>query len=291
MADVGEAGPPLVLVKGAGDFATGVIHALHGAGLRVVATELERPLAVRRWVALSEAIHEGSYTVEGVTAVRCGPGDIDRVLGDGHVPILVDPGTGILGERRFDAVVDARSAKRNLGTAIDEAPVVVAIGPGFVAGRDCHAVVETLAGPDQGRVMREGGAAPDTGVPYPLDSATPPGANDDFLRSLLIRSPAAGTFRLVKDIGTEVGKGDLVGRVETADGGSADVLAPSSGLVRGVIRDGTGVREGMKLGDIDPTMEMGHLCAISEKARAIGKGVLEAVTSLLTEKGRWPRPQ
>ena len=154
---------PLVLVRGAGDFASGIIHRLHRAGFQVVATELARPLAVRRRVAFSEAVHEGRATVEGVTAVRCGPGEIDGVLRAGNVALLVDPDGDILGKRQFDIVVDARSAKRNLGTRIDDAPIVVAIGPGFHAGRDCHAVVETLLGAGIGRVILDGPAADDSG--------------------------------------------------------------------------------------------------------------------------------
>lgn len=279
-------GGPLTLVKGAGDFASGIIHRLHRAGLRVVATELERPLAVRRWVAFSEAVYEGDYTVEGVTATRCRPRDIDQMLMDGKVALLVDPDARITKERDFDVLVDARSAKRNLGTTMDEAPVVVAIGPGFTATKDCHAVVETLIGRHVGKVILEGAAEPDTGIPYPLDGATPPGATKEFLRSLLISSPVDGTFRLKKDIGSEVDEGDILGQVEKADGSRHEVRAGSKGLVRGIIRDGTPVRSKMKLGDIDPTMVMDHLCTISEKARSIGGGVLEAVMLLLDRNGR-----
>lgn len=276
---------PLVLVKGAGDFATGIIHRLSSAGFRVVATELEMPLAVRRWVAFSEAVYEGEYTVEGRTAVRCRSGDVEDVLARGNIALLVDPGTSILDQREFDIVVDARSAKRNLGTDIDEAPIVIAIGPGFTAGKDCHAVVETLVGRHVGKVIWEGSAEPDTGLPYPLDGATPSGSSPELLGSLMIKAPCEGKFVLVKDIGSEVEEGEVLGRVVAPDGTLADVVAKAKGMVRGIIRDGTPVRDRMKLGDIDPTMVQDHLCTISEKARAIGGGVLEACMGLLSKKG------
>lgn len=274
---------PLALVKGAGDFASGIIHRLHRAGFRVVATELPQPLAVRRLVAFSEAVHEGRWTVEGVTAVRCGPEEIDGVLGGGNVALLVDSAAEIGRRRKFDIVVDARSAKRNLGTRIDEAPAVIAIGPGFFAGRDCHAVVETLPGAGIGRVILDGEAAADTGDPTPLDGgacACNSGCSPEYIRRLVVRAPGAGAFRLVRDIGSEIREGDLLG---TVDG--AEARAGSDGLLRGIIRDGTPVRAGEKLGDIDPSMDRSHLDRISEKARSIAGGVLEAAL-LLRPKGR-----
>ena len=265
---------PLVLVKGAGDFASGIIHRLHRAGFRVVATELERPLAVRRRAAFSEAVHEGRWEIEDVTAARCTPEQIDEVLDKGHVALLVDPQTEILRLRKVDVSVDARSAKRNLGTRKDEAPVVIAIGPGFFAGRDCHAVVETLPGAGLGRVLLDGAAAADSGQPSPLEGGNGP-RSPEYLRSLVIRAPRAGTFRLTKDIGSGVKRGGRLGKVD-----GADVLAGADGLVRGIMRDGTPVKKGEKLGDIDPSMDRAHLDSISEKSRAIAGGVLEAVLML-----------
>jgi xanthine dehydrogenase accessory factor len=265
---------PLVLVKGAGDFASGIIHRLHRAGFLVVATELERPLAVRRRACFSEAVYEGRFTVEGVTAVRCSPGQIDEGLDKGQVALLVDPETEILRLRKFDFSVDARSAKRNLGTNIDEAPVVIAIGPGFWAGRDCHAVVETLPGAGLGRVILKGPAAANSGEPSPLEGENGP-CSPEYMRSLVIRAPRKGTFLLAKDIGSEVKSGDRLGNI-----GGSDVLAGADGILRGIIRDGTPVKKGVKLGDIDPSMNRVHLDSISEKSRAIAGGVLEAVMML-----------
>jgi len=265
---------PLVLVKGAGDFASGIIHRLHRAGFRVVATELEKPLAVRRLAAFSEAVHEGRWTVEGVTAEGCPPEGIDSVLRRGNVAVIVDSQARILRQRRFDISIDARSAKRNLGTRKGESPVVIAIGPGFSAGRDCDAVVETLPGAGLGRVILEGRAAANSGEPTPLEGGS--GAcSPEYLRSLVVRAPRAGMFRLVKDIGSIVNKGDVLGDV-----GGAPVKAGAYGLLRGMIRDGTPVKMQEKLGDIDPSIDRAHLDAISEKSRAIAGGVLEAVMML-----------
>ena len=265
---------PLVLVKGAGDFASGIIHRLHRAGFRVVATELERPLAVRRRAAFSEAVHEGRWEIEGVTAVRCSPEQIDGVLDKGHVALLVDPRTEIARLRKFDVSVDARSAKRNLGTRKEEAPVVIAIGPGFFAGRDCHAVVETLPGSGLGKVILEGPAATNSGQPSPIEGGNGP-CSSEYLRSLVVRAPLAGTYRMAKDIGSVVKRGDKLGDVD-----GVEVLAGADGLLRGIIRDGTPVKKDEKLGDIDPSMDRAHLDGISEKSRAIAGGVLEAVMML-----------
>jgi xanthine dehydrogenase accessory factor len=278
---------PLVLVKGAGDFASGIIHRLHRAGFMVVATELARPLAVRRRACFSEAVHEGRWVVEGVTAVRCSPDCIDDVHRKGNVALIVDPETDILRQMSFDISVDARSAKKNLGTTMDEAPAVIAIGPGFSAGRDCHAVVETLPGAGLGRVLLEGQAAANNGEPTPLEGGS--GAcSPEYIMSLVFWAPRAGMFRLAKDIGSGVKKGDVLGDV-----GGAPVVAGADGIVRGIIRDGTQVKKDEKLGDIDPSMDRAHLDAISEKSRAIAGGVLEAVMMLdrrdATKEGDVPK--
>jgi xanthine dehydrogenase accessory factor len=272
-----------VLVRGAGDFATGIIHRLHNAGFDVTATELARPLAVRRGVSLSEAVYDGTYTVEGVTAVLAEPGAIAGVLGEGDVPLIVDP-DGRLLEMEFDIVVDARSAKRNLGTTIEDAPVVIAIGPGFTAGVDCHAVVETLPGDGIGRVIYDGSAAADTGYPTPVAQALPCTCGFEDVLTYLLRAPEAGTFEIVTDIGSIVNAGDTIGWVRTTDGEKCEVKAEASGMLRGIIRDGTPVESGMKIGDIDPVMKQERCYEISEKSRAVAGGVLEACMAFLSEK-------
>ncbi len=273
-----------VLVRGAGDFASAIIHRLHKAGFRIVTTELEKPLAVRRGAALSEAVYEGAFTVEGVTAVLAAPDEIDRVLSEGFVPLVIDPDGRLLG-RDFDIVVDARSAKRNLGTTISDAGIVVAIGPGFTAGIDCHAVVETLPGEGIGRVIYEGSAAHDTGFPGPVAEVLPCTCSFEDVMTYLIRAPAAGTFEIVKDIGSSVEEGETVGWVSTADRERRAVKAGAAGMLRGIIRDGTPVEKGMKLGDIDPVVERDRCYTISEKSRAVAGGVLEACMTLLSQRG------
>jgi xanthine dehydrogenase accessory factor len=284
MKHAGERTGHRVLVRGAGDFASAIIHRLHNAGFRVVTTELEKPLAVRRGVALSEAVYEGAFTVEGVTAVLTPPGEIDHVLSEGSVPLVIDPDGHMLG-RDFDIVVDARSAKRNLGTRIDNAEIVVAIGPGFTAGIDCHAVVETLPGEGIGRVIYEGSAAPDTGYPGPVAQSLPCTCSFYDVMTYLIRAPVAGTFEIAKDIGSSVEEGETIGWIASADQEKQAVKVAATGMLRGIIRDGTPVEKGMKLGDIDPVMEGERCYTISEKSRAVAGGVLEACMTLLSQRG------
>jgi len=277
---------PRVLVRGAGDFATGIIHRLHSSGFRVAATELEKPLAVRRGVALSEAVYEGTHTVEGVTAERTEPESMDRIMNEGKIPVIIDPDGNVL-ERGFDIVVDARSAKKNLGTTIDDAPIVVAIGPGFKAGVDCHAVVETLPGKGLGRVIYKGSAAPDSKHPDPLEKVLPCtcACHFDNVEDLVLRAPISGTFNIAQGIGSKVERGDTVGWISGARERKKAVKSSAKGIVRGIIRDGTSVKKGMKLGDIDPTMTMELCFWISEKSRAIAGGVLEACMTLLSNRG------
>lgn len=265
-----------VLFRGAGDLVSGSIRRLHLAGLGVACTELARPLCVRRLVSFAEAVYSGRVTVEGVTAVRAAPDEIDAVWDRGHVPVVVDPDLAILGSRSFDVLVDGTMAKRNLGTRIDHAPCVIALGPGFTTGRDCHAVVETLAGHDLGRVIYEGSAAADTGVPGPPESYLGPccsGSGD--WDAIVLRAPAGGTFRARAAIGDVVEEGRVLGVVA-----GAEVRAGIGGLVRGLIHDGREVTRGLKLGDVDPVADPSRARTISEKSNAIAGGVLEAVMRL-----------
>lgn len=284
----------LVLVKGAGDFASGSIRRLFLAGAKVVCTELLQPLSVRRMVAFSEAMYVGEHTVEGVTAIRVRSDEIDRCLSESKVPVINDPETKILHQRKFDIVIDARMAKENLGTEITDAPIVIALGPGFKAGKDCHAVVETLAGHNLGRVIYEGKAAKNTGTPTPpelyltlesifLETACCSGfvpccEGFDF-GSLVLRAPADGVFTGEKRIGDLVKEGDVIGRVD-----DIQIKAKASGVIRGLIHDGVHIVKGLKIGDIDPTSEVNRAYEISEKANAVAGGVLEACLYLLNKK-------
>jgi xanthine dehydrogenase accessory factor len=231
-------------------------------------TELQRPTVVRRTVAFAEAMYEGRTTVEGVDGVRVDDvADVPGLLAEGVVPILLDPEARSLPVLRPSLLVDAIMAKRNLGTSIGDAPVVVALGPGFVAGRDAHAVVETRRGHTLGRVIAEGAALPDTGVP---------GETGGVGEERLVRSPAAGVFVGLRRIGDRVTAGETVGRV-----GEVPVNARTDGLLRGLLRSGSEVREGMKLGDVDPRGVPEHCHLVSDKALAVAGGVLEAACALL----------
>jgi xanthine dehydrogenase accessory factor len=256
-----------VLFRGAGDLVSGSIRRVHLAGMRVVCTEIEEPLCVRRLVSYAEAVYEGAIEVEGVMAVRSGVERIEDVWEQGRVPVVVDPDLAILEHRSFDVLVDGTMAKRNLGTRIDMAPAVIALGPGFVAGRDCHAVVETLEGHDLGRVITRGGAAPDTGVPGPVG-----GAGGDVI---VLRAPRDGIFEARARIGDMVERGQVLGCV-----GDEEVRAGIGGLVRGLIRDGRSVVKGLKIGDVDPVADPLRARTISAKSNAVAGGVLEAISRL-----------
>ena len=255
----------LVVVRGAGDLATGIIIRLVRSGFRVVALESPNPSAIRRTVSLSEAMYEGTARVEGVTGIRC-----DRVPefwepGD-PVPVLDDPECRCLERLAPAALVDAIVAKRNLGTRRGMAPVVVAVGPGFVAGLDADAVVETRRGHDLGRVLLTGTAEPDTGVP---------GLIAGFRAERVLHAPRAGRVEAIRAIGDLVAAGEPVLAIE-----GEPVAAAISGVLRGLIRPGYLARAGLKIADVDPRCVAAHCHSVSDKARAVAGGVLEAVLML-----------
>ena len=254
----------LVLLRGGGDMATGAAHRLHAAGLPLLITELAQPLAVRRAVSFAEAVYAEAVTVEGVTA-RLAP---DPMIGMAYtvvneIPVVVDEDDTVLGRMRPPIVVDARMAKTNLGTQITDAPLVIGLGPGFTAGEDCHAVVETDRGHNLGRVYWEGSAEPDTGEPEPVRG---------FAGSRVLRAPGEGVFMGRFEIGELVKKGQVVGEVE-----GKLIKAKFDGVLRGILHDGVRVTAGMKVGDLDPRGVRGYCFSISDKARAVGGGVLEAI--------------
>ena len=269
---------PLVIVRGAGDISTGTIHRLFKAGFDMLVLEAERPSAIRRRVAFSEAVYDGAATVEGVTAVRIdGPEHAGEALARGQVPLLVDPAGESIRRLRPAAVVDAILAKRNLGTSMDMAPLTVALGPGFEAGRDVGYVIETMRGHDLGRIITSGSAAPNTGVP---------GVIGGYGIERVIHAPAAGVFRMRRDIGSVVEAGEAVGFVETPEG-PIPVQAKIAGLLRGILRDGYAVPKGFKLADVDPRLDQLKNCAtISDKARCIAGSVLELVSAQANRERR-----
>ncbi len=256
---------PVCLVRGGGDLATGVVWRLHRQGYRVVVTELATPLTVRRLVSVSTAVLEGTAVVEGMTAQRANAdaGALE-ILRNGDVAVLVDDGLPDVGA---SVVVDARVAKRNIDTSIGDAELVIALGPGFVAGVDAHAVIETARGPRLGRCLWEGSATPDTGTP---------GLIEGWGAERVVRAPADGTVEWQVDIGAWVEHGEVFGSVD-----GQLIRAPFPGRVRGLIHPSTPVRAGLKIGDIDPRSDVAA-DEISDKALAVAGGVMEAV-------GTWRR--
>lgn len=270
---------PWVLVRGAGDLATGVIVRLHRCGFRVAVMECANPSAIRRRAALCEAVWQGQATVEGVTCRLVE--DIDAAVQASQadeVPLLVDERADCVAVLHPAAVVDAILAKRNLGTNREMAPVTVGLGPGFTAGEDVDAVIETMRGHHLGRVLLQGAAIPNTGVP---------GVIAGYAAERVIHAPASGKMTFVQDesgqaidIGALVKKGQEIARV-----GGVPVLATIDGVLRGLIRAGYPVTEGLKIADIDPRPEQVAYCdTVSDKARAIGGGVVEALLYLARKK-------
>ena len=253
-----------ILIRGAGDIATGIALRLYRAGMQVVMTDLSAPTAIRRTVCFSEAIRHGTAVVEGVEACLAeNAAEARKIAESGRVAVLVDPEAACVKTLRPDALVDAILAKRNLGTKIDDAPIVVGVGPGFTAGEDCHAVIETMRGHTLGRVIYSGSAIPNTNVP---------GLIGGFAGERVLRAPADGAFRSVHRIGDLVKAGDVAGYVS-----GEPMVCTIDGVLRGLIADGIPVRKGMKSGDVDPRGEISYCQTASDKAIAIGGGVLQAI--------------
>lgn len=297
----------LIICRGAGDLATGIIHRLHRAGHRVIALETDYPAAIRRQVSFCEAVYDGSAVVEGVTArlvpaladaetdteTYSGENDtpaahivsekwdssaIEAVLEAGEVPLLIDQKGESIALLKPDVVVDAIIAKKNLGTTINMAPLVIGVGPGFTAGQDVHLVIESMRGHNLARIITDGMAQPNTGVP---------GNIAGFTSERVIHAPAAGYIHDVRKIGDIVQKGDEIARIyldkESYDNALSEyvpVNATITGIIRGLIREGYYFREGFKIADIDPReSELSNCFTISDKARSIAGSVLEAVSA------------
>lgn len=243
---------------------SGVAWRLRQCGFKVFITETTEPLSVRRKVSFCEAVYDGSIIVEGIkgTLIR-DLKEIPRRFETGEIPVLVDPGFIKASEMHFDVLVDAILAKKNLGTSIDMAPLVIALGPGFEAGRDAHYVIETNRGHYLGRVISEGSAQPDTGVP---------GTVMGISAERVLRAPADGRWESLSEIGESVLQGQLIGTVE-----GIPLHAAIGGVFRGLIRNGIKVTKGLKIGDIDPRGEIRNCFTISDKALSVAGGVLEAI--------------
>jgi xanthine dehydrogenase accessory factor len=254
-----------ILIRGAGEMASGTACRLHHSGFfKILMTEIEHPIAVRRMVSLCEALHHDSWSVEGVRAVRVSSvNDAEGLWNDRAIPLLVDEENRAKHILKPDIAIDAILAKKNLGTTIDDAPLVIGMGPGFSAGTNVHCVVETNRGHDLGRLISEGEASPNTGVPGDIAGRT---------AQRVLRSPSDGVFESNLEIGALVDEGEVIGHV-----GGEEVRAGLKGVLRGLIRPGTSVDKNLKIGDVDPRGKRAYCYTISEKARAIGGSVLEAI--------------
>lgn len=293
----------LIICRGGGDLATGIVHRLHRSGFQVLILETGHPAAIRRQVSFSEAVYDKTTTVEGVTAQLIGPvhalngngdrdknvlvSEIEAAFSGGNIPLLIDPRGDSIRLLKPDVVIDAIIAKKNLGTTIDMAPLVIGIGPGFTAGIDVDLVIESMRGHHLARIITDGSALADTGVP---------GNIGGYTKERVIHAQAAGVIENIRQIGDIVAQGDEIARIYTDDDrragakaaqmdravtenrGYVSVCATIPGIIRGLIRDGYQVTRGFKIADIDPREdELKNCFTISDKSRSIGGSVLEAV--------------
>lgn len=281
----------LILLKGGGDLGTGVAWRLHKAGFPIVITELAQPLVVRRTVAFASAVYDGEIAVEGVTAWRADSiHDAKNLIDDEMIPVLVDPECNARAELQPTILIDAVMAKKNTGTKKNDAPFVIALGPGFTPNVDCHCVIETQRGHNLGRVWWNRAAEANTGVPGEIGGKS---------AERVLRAPCDGSVLGVKKIGDKVTEGEVIAVVEGSMGnegnerggsnergggdkgnegnGGNRVIVPFDGILRGIAHDGLFVRAGLKIGDVDPRAKREHCFTISDKALAIGGGGVEAV--------------
>ncbi len=266
----------LIIVRGGGDIATGTIYKLYQCGFKVLILEIANPSAIRRNVAFSEAVYHGTQKVEDLTCEFAGSlEEAVSMLENDKLVMVIDPDGACIDKLHPIAVVDAILAKKNLGTNRKMAPVTVALGPGFTAGQDVDAVVETMRGHSLGRVIYEGEPIKNTGIP---------GVIAGVAKERVIHSPAVGILRNVRNITDTVKQGEVIAVIETEEG-NVPVTATIDGLLRGLIRDGYPVTKGFKIADIDPRLQEYENCfTISDKARCIAGGVLEAVMHLTNNK-------
>jgi len=254
----------IVLIRGGGDIGTGVAHKLYKSGFDVIVAEIENPLVIRRKVSFAQAVFDGQTVVEDVKAVKAlSREEINAILNEGNIPVMVDPDFSIVKEINADVLVDATLAKKNTGMHKDLAPLTIALGPGFKAGEDVDVVIETKRGHNLGRMIFEGYAEPNTGIPEAVEG---------YREERVLRAPCNGKIRNVLDIGDQVKKGKTVCYV-----GKVEVRSLLDGVVRGIIMNGIEVKKGFKIGDVDPRGIKDYCSTISDKARAVGGGVLETI--------------
>lgn len=261
---------PLILIRGGGDLASGVALRLHRTGYKIAILELEKPLAVRRTVSFSEAVYEGLQTVEGVTARLVSADQLQDTMHAGEIPVLVDPNANILRNQfltspRSTFVIDARLLKIAPEPLAADVALHIGLGPGFSAGENCHAVVETRRGHTLGRVYWSGSAQSDSGQP-----------EGDPRR--VLRAPHEGVLNALSKISDHVEEGQKIAEVESKIGSHiTEIISPIKGILRGLVRSGLEVTEKMKIGDIDPRDDVSFSALVSDKALSVGGGVLEAI--------------
>lgn len=261
----------IIIVRGGGDIASGTINRLHNMGFKVLVLEIPNPNFIRRKVCYGEAVYEGEFTLENaVSKFAHNLEEIYSIWEEGKIPVYIDPDMKILQKIHPDALVDGILAKKNLGMSKDLAPITIALGPGFEAGKDADAVIETNRGHNLGRIIYEGRASENTGIP---------GIINGYGRERVIYAPASGILKIVHDIGSVVKKDEIIAYID-----NKPVYASLTGLIRGMIREGSFVKEGLKISDIDPREDQLKNCwTISDKARTISGGTAEALFFLLNK--------
>lgn len=260
-----------VLIKGAGDLASGVAMAFYNSGFQVLMTEVKQPTVIRRSVAFANCIYEGKMAIEGVTAIHVTEENYSDCLENANIGVIIDPEARIKEKYKPDIIVDAILAKKNLGTNIDDAPIVIGCGPGFFAGKDCHLVIETKRGHHLGNIIKQGKAIENSGIPGIIEG-----------RGLerVLYSPVAGKVEHIKKLGDIVEQDDIILKVD-----GVPVKSPFKGVLRGLIVEGMIVPDAMKIGDVDPRLNPEYCYSISEKAMAIGRAAVEGSLIAGREKG------
>lgn len=261
----------MIIVRGGGDIATGTIYRLYQCGYKVLILETDKPTAIRRKVSFCEAVYDGTATVEGVVCRKVDTiGKCEEAWENQEIPLMIDPKADMIEKMHPEAVIDAILAKKNLGTNRKMAPLTIALGPGFCAGTDVDYVIETMRGHQLGRILEEGYAIPNTGVP---------GVIGGYGIERVIHAPASGNIEVFAQIGDIVEKGQILAMI-----GGVKVEATLTGVLRGIIRDGFAVKKGLKIADIDPRKEQKKNCdTISDKARCISGSVLEVLVRKIIE--------
>lgn len=261
----------IIVIRGGGDIATGTIHKLHRCGFKVVILEIENPSAIRRSVCFSEAVYENKIVVENVVCEKANNlEELYSILDRNNIPVIIDPSGKYIEKLKPLALVDAILAKKNLGTKKDMAPITIALGPGFCAGEDVNIVIETMRGHDLGRIIEKGYAIANTGIP---------GSVKGVSKDRVIYSPSAGIISNIKEIGDIVKKGEVIAKISNTENETlTEVKTTIDGVLRGIIRDKSKIKERLKIADIDPRIEeIKNSYTISDKARTIAGGVLEAI--------------